>query len=522
MMEKQNNTTLLADVLVSLLLVWIIFLGYRNDGFGSLFFRSAIVMVGSYFLSRLMIEWLEGKIALLCLWLLILLTCIETVIGYYQLFFLHKQTAGSFGISVLLACFLSVGICLSLACYLFTNHDLRIRKVALYVGIFGCTIIPATGSRSAILAICIVSFLFLLNTERGRSFIKKRWIVISVLFMIGCISLYVIKRPSADGRMLMNKINVQRIIKGGLTGTGMNGYAGSYASAQADYFERQMKNSDNDIDWHKLNESERKVADCPSAAFNEFLQIGVQTGPISMLLFLIFLLIAVIYSYKKNSIWCFGLIPLVVFSLFSYPLHYVEFQILFSVITALCITSQRNKYSMAFCLPSLICTLIVGVNYLANSMKNNSFDAEWRNVYSLYENEYYEMVVDCIEHNGMPATNSKQFFIYGRSLNMSGQYFKSDSVLMAGINISGDPMFWNVMGNNSIELGNYREAEKRYKHAFYMVPNRLYPLYLLAKLYYVEGDSVRFYNMSETVESFIPKVESASTELLRLEIREMK
>ncbi|HOD69311.1 MAG: hypothetical protein GX840_01100 [Bacteroidales bacterium] len=83
-------------------------------------------------------------------------------------------------------------------------------------------------------------------------------------------------------------------------------------------------------------------------------------------------------------------------------------------------------------------------------------------------------------------------------------------------------MFWNVMGNNSLALGRYREAEERYKYAFYMVPNRLYPLYLLAKLYHAEGDTVRFLDMADKVETFIPKIESANTELLRSEIREIK
>jgi len=55
-----------------------------------------------------------------------------------------------------------------------------------------------------------------------------------------------------------------------------------------------------------------------------------------------------------------------------------------------------------------------------------------------------------------------------------------------------------------------------------MVPNRMYPLYLLAKLYYTEGDTVRFLNMADKIESFVPKVESVQTERLRSEIRELK
>ena len=78
------------------------------------------------------------------------------------------------------------------------------------------------------------------------------------------------------------------------------------------------------------------------------------------------------------------------------------------------------------------------------------------------------------------------------------------------------------MGNNSLAQGKYREAESRYKHAFYMVPNRLYPLYLLAKLYHEEGDTARFLDMAGRIEVFVPKVESVNTDRLRSEIRELK
>jgi len=91
-----------------------------------------------------------------------------------------------------------------------------------------------------------------------------------------------------------------------------------------------------------------------------------------------------------------------------------------------------------------------------------------------------------------------------------------------GTEISSDPMFWNVMGNNSLALGKYREAEERYKHAFYMVPNRLYPLYLLGKMYHEEGDTAKFLYMAEKIASFPPKIESINTEQMRNEIKEIR
>lgn len=147
----------------------------------------------------------------------------------------------------------------------------------------------------------------------------------------------------------------------------------------------------------------------------------------------------------------------------------------------------------------------------------------WHKVERWHKLEYYDYILEDCESIYPYMNNDYHFlFAYGQSLNKTGNYSLSDSVLQIGTEISSDPMFWAVMGNNSLEQGKFREAEERYKHAFYMVPNRMYPLYLLAKLYYTEGDTTRFLDMADIVDSFAPKVESANTERLRNEITELK
>jgi hypothetical protein len=51
-----------------------------------------------------------------------------------------------------------------------------------------------------------------------------------------------------------------------------------------------------------------------------------------------------------------------------------------------------------------------------------------------------------------------------------------------------------------------------------MIPNRLYPLSLLAKLYHENGDTTLFLHLSNAINSFVPKVESELTKELREEI----
>jgi hypothetical protein len=268
------------------------------------------------------------------------------------------------------------------------------------------------------------------------------------------------------------------------------------------------------------------IASCPDNAFNEYLFIGVEMGPIALLLFIGFVTTAVVISFKRGTIWFCGMVSFSVFAFFSYPLHVIQMQMLFSIILGACLFDGKNC-SNIWMIPVtsiiilLLTFLLVGNKPLLKQRKQ--IRSTWAQTLSWYKMQYYESVTEnCVVLFEYLRHDSNYLFTYGQSLNKIGQYEKSDSILKIGVEISSDPMFWNVMGNNSMALGRYREAEERYKHAFYMVPNRLYPLYLLAKLYHAEGDTVRFLDMADKVELFVPKVESVNTERLRSEIRELK
>ena len=113
-------------------------------------------------------------------------------------------------------------------------------------------------------------------------------------------------------------------------------------------------------------------------------------------------------------------------------------------------------------------------------------------------------------------------FEYGHALNKLERYFLSDWVLRRGARFSGDPMFWNVMGNNSKARGDVVAAEQYYQKAYRRLPNRLYPLYLLAKLYFETGQDDKAREMADRVLSFDPKVPSTAVREMKGEIRRLQ
>lgn len=398
----------------------------------------------------------------------------------------------------------------------------RFAKVALIAVII---ILPATLSRAAIIS-CVICFCWFAfsNEKKFKQFICSHKLFVTLVVVVLLIGAYKFKQGSADGRFFINKISFQMLLSNKLYGVGIGKYPGSYGEAQYNYFKNKTSGIIDDISIKTIYR-ERMIADCPGSAFNDYLQIGVESGIIAMILFIVMIIYTIFHSMKQHSIWSYGLISFSFFSLFSFPLELFQFQLLFSIILAMSIGTCSDEKKTANAYLYIIPVILIIVLLISNFgilMKRRESKKQWFAAGKWYDKKDYEYVLSDYPNLFDDLKDFSQYlFEYGHSLNKMGYYEKSDSILLLGTSLSSDPMFWNVMGNNSMALGRFREAEERYKHAFYMVPNRLYPLYLIAKLYYIEGDTARFHDMAGLIETFIPKVESANTKRLSSEIREL-
>lgn len=512
-----------------------------------------------YLLARLLFMVSQKWMLLIVISFISFLCVKESFLGVTQLFghrssnhYLYALT-GSFKNPGPYGGFLAICISLLSAFYLKTKDCpgnliyIFFHWVSLIAAFIAFIILPSTQSRSAILALGCSMILLALGTNSIKIKLKPTlkkygfWLFLGVMAMI--IGAYLIKKPSADGRLFIDKICIKAMYENGWNGAELGHFGGAYGEAQANYFKKQIdEKGKDDLDWSAINEHDRMTADCPDNAFNEYLFIGVEAGPFAMLLFIGIIITAIVISFKKGTIWCYGLTAFAVFALFSYPLHVKQFQILLPILLAACVSDRKkniqeqndeSKAILANCIngilgiaPILVMLVVLSTFFVLNLPKVRLYkqaEKSWKKAERWYQMEYYEYVVeDCDTLLPYMKHDYRFLFAYGQSLNKTGNYEKSDSILKIGTELSSDPMFWNVMGNNSLALGKYSEAEERYKRAFYMVPNRLYPLNLLAKLYNHEGDSVRFLKVCSKIEVFIPKIESSNTERLRKEINEIR
>ena len=114
-------------------------------------------------------------------------------------------------------------------------------------------------------------------------------------------------------------------------------------------------------------------------------------------------------------------------------------------------------------------------------------------------------------------------FEEAQCLSKTGQHAEAIRVLERAKRLSGDPMIRYMIAKNQQMLGDYREAEEELLQAIGILPERLYPYYLLAKLYaepeFYQVDKLRA--AASVVLSKEPKVESTAIREMREEVKKI-
>lgn len=464
-----------------------------------------------------------AAIAILCLW--------QAGFGIVQLYS-NATTAGitgSFSNSGIYGGFLAVSASMT-GVWLMSLHAHRHRQpqqILRYPAAISLTaalvLIPVTMSRAAILSLATVTIVFTLRTPSIRrllrikyAFNRKRRLTIictTIFLTVTAIFTYRIKKDSADGRIFMGRICIEEICRKPLTGAGAGRFTAAYGEGMRRHFQSGH-----------FTDKERVTADCPEYPFNTFLCIGVEYGIPAMLLMFIGTLSVIIYHIRCRSPLGYGLLALSVFAIFSYPQEIMFFRILASTLAAAAFEQEyRHTGAMRLIYRIMILVFATGIAIESNAIRPKlKARKEWQRHITAYQPQTYALVAakgaGFLQNMGH---DHRFLFQYGQALLETGQYEKADSVLQLGASISCDPMFWNLIGRCRQARRKYEEAEKCYVFAFETLPNRLYPLYLLARLYYEEGDSCKLYIMYDYIKSFIPKKESETTLRLRKEVSDM-
>ena len=330
-----------------------------------------------------------------------------------------------------------------------------------------------------------------------------------VLLLAGYL-LFVLKPDSARGRLFMWKITCRAIAEKPLTGYGAHNFAAAYGDAQEAYF------AAGDYEpW------EERVAGSPEYAFNEYLQAAVEHGiPLTACLLVAVVLCLHMGIRKERYGICGAILSLMIFSFSSYPLQLPTFIVTFVGLVLACIF-DGNRWQW---LGLAVLVGVMGGSRLKNDLRTEQVCREWMNARVLYNAGAYQSVEKEYERLYPLLRNRAAFlFEYGHGLHKLQKFGRSNRILEEALWCSCDPMILNVIGKNYQQMGDCSSAENSFVRSTYRLPGRIYPYYLLAKLYAEPGfrQPDKFEKMKRIVLMKEPKVHSTAIRQMREELNKM-
>lgn len=388
-----------------------------------------------------------------------------------------------------------------------------------------CCVLPAGMSRAAWFASLISCGYVVLRVYRVKvkSFVSKHRYAVSGVLIVGALlasSAYFMKRDSADGRLLIWKITSQAIASSPCGEENGRTFSAIYGDAQERYFTNC-----------EYSESEAWVAGTPDFAFNEYLQIAVEYGVwVSILLVTVLLVLSMIAGGRKQLAGIDGcLVSLMVFACFSYPLHIPAIvSVWLLTLMVLCgeglVMIKRKRNAVAVLLPVVVAGLTASMDMYGIYSERTRAVREWMPVRVLYHSGAFNAAAEEYGKLYDKMSWNKDFcFEYGRALYKARSYGKAEEVLLKAMEVSGDPMILNMLGRNAQESGEYGKAEKYLLRSTRRLPERVYPHYLLVKLYAEPEcfDRIKLIREAECVLNAEPKVNSTAIREMQQEVKKI-
>ena len=421
-----------------------------------------------------------GVIRVVIIWLLIVFGAVEAVWGLLQV---YGYEPSNHSLYALTGSFYNPGpysgflaMCLPLALHEWLEGRRIWKHLALVALVLMLVVLPSGMSRSAWLAALVASgYVWAMHYPKAIARYWKAFLAGGLLVILLGIGAYSWKKDSADGRLLMWKIAFTEVPA--TIGVGWENVAGAYGEAQERYF-RQGKGTPR----------EERVAGAPEYVFNEYLQVGIAWGvPVASA---IEIMIIVLFSWGHRSRQygvCGGLFSLAVFAFSSYPFQFLEFILAFLALLVACALGHRKLWVRWL---ALVLGIGLGVYLSANR----------------------------------PTKNARRMFEQAHALHKAGEWQASTDLLKETMKVSSDAMVLNIIGKNFQAMGQPKVAEHWFVRSTHRLPNRIYPYYLLAKLYAEHPDvfsKEKLEGAALMVLEKETKVESTAIRQMREEVEEL-
>jgi O-antigen polymerase len=463
----------------------------------------------------------------------------------------YFMVTGGFKNPAPFALYLAAIFSFSIAIFAFTKgpENSLIRVLALITCCIILFIVPFTRIRSSWLSILIASIIVvhykynLVKLIPFSHYTPLRKISISITFTLFIATfifgLYKFKPLSVAGRALVWKVSISKLQEHPLVGVGYSNFKKKYNLWQSDYFRQDSGRLEEKSLF--VQEPDSYLAGNVRTAYNEYLEIAVESGIIGLLLFLSCILIALLLVFKaaKERKDPFHLGALVAFvsilisGLSSYPLYslptFCLFILFFSTITTIiptrkvplpkfdnCVHYGSIKTGLTVII--LVVTGLISILLFASALPMIHFK-DWLLAKTTSLAEDNETAEKYYARSYQSFRDDPSFLLdYGLCLKQNTKYESSLAILKEAKFLSSDPRLYILSGLALQELGKTDSAIKEYKSAHFIVPNQMYPSYLLANIYAKQKDTLSALYYANKVIHSKHKAESIVSDRLNYEM----
>lgn len=536
-LKKYYLTLCKIDIILFIFISYIVTHFYVSESVAMTRFSLLILLSISYLCFRILFSYKPSSVNYMLI-ILIITAIIESLWGMLQLYGLANsynpnfKITGSFFNPGPFGGYLSIIFPISLShIFIHLKKNAKFSKFIIIITfisiVISVLVIPASMSRAAWLSLCIGGLYVIVDRfelfRKISDYLKRQKTIKSAIIITGFmlllsiifIPMYYLKQGSADSRMVTWKASASYLLKkGGIKGIGLGHFPEAYAKAQSDYFSSKSAES-----------KEVMISDFPEYGFNEYLQIGIETGIAGLFIFLTLLFFTFhrgIVSKQSGIIG--GLISFLTFAFFSYPFSILPFGILFVFLLA-AISSNANKndktrssLSKKIILPSTIIVTILTSTLLYQGYFFIQSVKGWKNITNYTTFEQYSIFEKSYNH-----LNDQYYFLlaYSKYLSYNRMYKKSNEILDRAKRFSCDPFLYTLSGDNFKEMKQYTKAEESYLKAYRIVPNRIHPLYLLTKLYQEMSEIEKMKETAIIAINKKPKIESKKIDEMKKEMTDL-
>ncbi len=344
----------------------------------------------------------------------------------------------------------------------------------------------------------------------GHRFITKRVVMKWLFVVIWCsilLAIMYVKLDSASGRMLIWNCTWEMISDRLIAGYGLGGFEANYMDWQAAFFQQHP-----DSKYVML-------ADDVQYPFNEYLYVMSMFGVVGLL---------VVFGWIGFMVWRYwrnrseerraailSIVAVCVFALFSYPSMYpfIWFALIYSSAVLLSDLSSLEKRSLGY--RSVLAAVLVVTSIFVSIRLYGYVKSETNWCATVMGFEKDEALLDKYEEL-YDRMSGNRYFMYNYAYVLYQQQHFDDARIIASEcrDLWADYDLEILQGMIELKDENYSLAKKHFKYAGYMCPNRFRPLFLLLKIYELQGEDEMIYSMAEQIVHKERKV--SSTEVSRI------